>query len=77
METDYLIVGSGLSALVFAALMANSGKKVQLLEAHEFAGGYGHTFAMGKNHKFNAQLHYVWNCILQYGQELNPMNQLF
>jgi all-trans-retinol 13,14-reductase len=61
-ETDYLIVGSGLSALVFAALMANSGKKVQLLEAHEFAGGYGHTFAMGKHHKFNAQLHYVWNC---------------
>jgi len=27
MKTDYLIVGSGISALVFAALMAKSGKK--------------------------------------------------
>ncbi len=32
MKTDYLIVGSGLSALVFAALMAKSGKKVQVLK---------------------------------------------
>ena len=62
MKTDYLIVGSGLSALVFAALMAKSGKKVQLLEAHEYAGGFGHTFPMANKYKFNAQLHYVWNC---------------
>ena len=41
MKTDYLIVGSGLSALVFGALMANSGKTVQVLEAHEHAGGFG------------------------------------
>ncbi|MFN5862368.1 MAG: NAD(P)-binding protein, partial [Pseudanabaena sp.] len=62
MKTDYLIVGSGISALVFAALMAKSGKKVQLLEAHEHAGGFGHTFTMAHKYKFNAQLHYVWNC---------------
>lgn len=62
MKTDYLIVGSGISALVFAALMAKSGKKVQLLEAHEHAGGFGHTFTMVNKYKFNAQLHYVWNC---------------
>ncbi len=62
MKTDYLIVGSGISALVFAALMAKSGKKVQLLETHEHAGGFGHTFTMAHKYKFNAQLHYVWNC---------------
>lgn len=56
------MVGSGLSALVFTALSSQSGAKILVLEAHEFAGGYGHTFQMGKSAKFNAQLHYVWNC---------------
>ncbi|MEN8447449.1 MAG: FAD/NAD(P)-binding protein, partial [Cyanobacteria bacterium J06555_13] len=32
---DYLILGSGLSALVFGALMAKEGKTVHVLEAHE------------------------------------------
>ncbi len=62
MKPDYLIVGSGLSALVFGALMANSGKTVQVLEAHEYPGGFGHTFTMAKKYTFNAQLHYVWGC---------------
>ncbi len=62
MESDYLIIGSGLSALVFGALMAQSGKRVQILEAHEHPGGFGHTFGMAKKYKFNAQFHYVWDC---------------
>jgi all-trans-retinol 13,14-reductase len=62
MKTDYLIVGSGLSALVFGALMAKTGKKVQILEAHEHPGGFGHSFTMAKQYTFNAQLHYVWDC---------------
>ncbi|MGK7911812.1 MAG: phytoene desaturase family protein [Synechococcus sp.] len=59
---DYLIVGSGLSALVFGALMAQAGKTVQILEAHEHVGGFGHSFTMAKKYTFNAQLHYVWDC---------------
>lgn len=62
MNIDYLIVGSGLSGLVLGSLMAKSGKKVLILEAHEHAGGFGHTFVMAKKYKFNAQLHYVWDC---------------
>lgn len=62
MTVDYLMVGSGLSALVFGALMANSGKRVQILESHEHPGGFGHTFTMAKQYTFNAQLHYVWDC---------------
>ncbi len=62
MKTDYLILGSGLSGLVFGSLMAKSGKKVQILEVHEHPGGFGHTFMMAKKYKFNAQLHYVWDC---------------
>ena len=62
---DYLIVGGGLSALSFAALMAQSGKRVVVLEAHAAPGGYGHTFSYGAApdiYRFNAQFHYVWNC---------------
>jgi all-trans-retinol 13,14-reductase len=59
---DYLIVGSGLSALVFGALMANAGKRVQVLESHEHPGGFGHTFTLANQYTFNAQLHYVWDC---------------
>ncbi len=62
MKTNFLIVGSGLSALVFGALMANAGKTVRILEAHEHPGGFGHTFTMAKKYTFNAQLHYVWDC---------------
>jgi all-trans-retinol 13,14-reductase len=71
MEADYLIVGSGLSALVFGALMANSGKTVQVLEAHEHPGGFGHTFTMAKKYTFNAQFHYVWDC--GEGQTVNKV----
>ena len=62
MKIDYLIVGSGLSALVFGALMAKAGKRVQILEAHEHPGGFGHSFTIGNKYTFNAQLHYVWDC---------------
>jgi all-trans-retinol 13,14-reductase len=62
MQTDYLIVGSGLSALTFGALMANAGKTVQVLEAHEHPGGFGHTFTLAQKYTFNAQFHYVWDC---------------
>ncbi len=47
-HADYLIVGSGLAALVFGALMAKQGKTVHVLEAHEYLGGFGHTFHDGQ-----------------------------
>jgi all-trans-retinol 13,14-reductase len=71
MKPDYLIIGSGLSALTFGALMANSGKTVQILEAHEHPGGFGHTFTMAKKYTFNAQFHYVWSC--GEGQTVNQV----
>ena len=71
MKPDYLIVGSGLSALTFGALMANSGKVVRILEAHEHPGGFGHTFMMAKKYTFNAQFHYVWDC--GEGQTVNKV----
>lgn len=61
-QPDYLVLGSGLAALSFAALAAKAGKRVQVLEAHYHHGGYGHTFEEAGKYRFNAQLHYVWNC---------------
>lgn len=61
MDPDFVVVGSGLSALSFSALMAKSGRRVVVLEAHDKPGGYAHTFDVG-GYRFNAQLHYVWNC---------------
>ena len=62
MDPDVLIVGSGLAGLSFGALMANSGRRVRIVEAHDKPGGYAHTFVEGGKYRFNAQLHYVWNC---------------
>jgi len=58
---DYLVLGSGLAGLTFSALMSKKGKKVEVLEAHELLGGYGHTFHES-DYKFNAHLHYVVGC---------------
>jgi all-trans-retinol 13,14-reductase len=60
MEADYVVVGSGLAALSFSALASRAGRRVLVLEAHDKAGGYGHTFDKGR-YRFDAQLHYVWN----------------
>jgi phytoene dehydrogenase-like protein len=38
-NADILIVGAGHNSLVTAAYLAKAGKKVQLLERHEYAGG--------------------------------------
>lgn len=65
MTIDFLILGSGLSALTFSALMAKAGYRVLILEAHDTAGGFGHTFIQKNKineYHFNAQLHYVWDC---------------
>ncbi len=58
---DYVIIGTGISALTVGALLANAGKKICMLEAHDIPGGYGHSFKMGDFH-FCAQIHYVWGC---------------
>lgn len=58
-EYDYVFIGAGNSALTAAALLANKGEKVCLLEAHDTAGGYAHTFTYG-DYSWCAQVHYVW-----------------
>jgi len=58
---DDLILGTGMAGLTVAALLANSGRRVLMLEAHDTPGGYAHSFAMGK-YRFCAQVHYIFGC---------------
>lgn len=56
---DYVIVGTGSSALTVGALLANQGYKICMLEAHDIPGGYLQSFKMG-DYAFCAQVHYIW-----------------
>jgi len=56
---DYVIIGTGNSAITVGALLANAGKKVCMLEAHDIPGGYAQNFKMG-DYYFCAQIHYIW-----------------
>ena len=43
-EVDVIIIGSGISGLYCAALLAKAGKRVLVLEQHYVAGGCTHCF---------------------------------
>jgi phytoene dehydrogenase-like protein len=58
---DYVIIGTGSSALTVGSLLAHKGYKVCLLEAHDIPGGYAQTFHTGEYH-FCGQVHYIWGC---------------
>lgn len=60
-EYDDIIIGTGMAGLTVAALLAQQGRKVLMLEAHDQPGGYAHTFAMG-DYRFCAQVHYIFGC---------------
>lgn len=58
---DYVIIGAGMGGLAAGALLAKSGARVAVLEAHEYPGGCCHTFPMGK-YRFCAAVHYIFSC---------------
>lgn len=60
-QYDYVIIGTGSSALTVGALLAHAGFKICMLEAHDIPGGYCQTFRTGDYH-FCAQVHYIWGC---------------
>ncbi len=60
-EFDDLVIGAGMAGLSTGALLAQQGRRVLMLEAHDTPGGYAHTFQMGQ-YRFCAQVHYIFNC---------------
>ena len=41
---DYLVLGSGMGGMTAAAMLAEQGKRVLVLEQHYVPGGFTHTF---------------------------------
>jgi all-trans-retinol 13,14-reductase len=58
---DDIVLGAGMAGLTAGALLARAGRRVLILEAHEYAGGYAHSFPMG-DYRFCAQVHYIFGC---------------
>uniref|UniRef100_A0A0M3I171 All-trans-retinol 13,14-reductase n=1 Tax=Ascaris lumbricoides TaxID=6252 RepID=A0A0M3I171_ASCLU len=55
---DVIVIGSGLSGLTTAKILAASSRKVLVLEQHDRAGGACHTFDLDR-FEFDVGLHYV------------------
>ena len=55
---DTIIIGSGISGLCSAALLAMEGKRVLVLEKHFKIGGYTHTFKR-QNYEWDVGIHYI------------------
>ena len=60
-KVDDLVIGAGMAGLTVAALLAEQGRRVLQLEAHDVPGGYAHTFTVG-DYRFCAQVHYIFGC---------------
>ena len=55
---DAIIIGSGMSGLTSAALLAIEGKSVLILEKHFKVGGFTHTFSR-ENYEWDVGIHYI------------------
>ena len=55
---DAIIIGSGLSGMTCAALMAKEGRRALVLEQHYTAGGFTHVFRRG-DYEWDVGIHYI------------------
>lgn len=62
---DAIVIGSGLGAMTFGAIMAKRGKKVLLLEKHYVAGGFTHVFKR-KEYEWDVGIHYIGDVHIDY-----------
>lgn len=57
-DFDAIVIGSGAGGLAAALALANSGKKVLVLEQHYVPGGWCHSFTIG-GYRFSPGIHYL------------------
>ncbi len=58
-KVDTIVIGSGMSGLTCAAVLARMGRKVLVLEQHYVAGGGSHMFELKGGLRFDSGLHYL------------------
>ncbi len=61
-DWDAIVVGGGLGGLTSAAYLAASGRKVLVLEQHDWAGGNSHVFRRRRRYEFDVGVHYLGDC---------------
>ncbi|MCS7477286.1 phytoene desaturase family protein [Umezawaea endophytica] len=61
-DWDAIVVGGGLGGLTSAAYLAASGRKVLVLEQHDWAGGNSHVFRRRRKYEFDVGVHYLGDC---------------
>lgn len=75
---DVIIIGSGMSGLTCAAVLARMGRRVLVLEQHYVAGGGTHMFQLKGGLRFDSGLHYLvpwsgWLMWLAVGGDRMPL----
>lgn len=63
---DALVIGSGIGGLATAAFLAETGRKVAVLEQHYTAGGYTHSYERAG---------YEWDVGVHYVGDMDPRSQ--
>ncbi len=58
-DVDAIVIGSGMSGLMCAAVLSRMGQRVLVLEQHYVAGGGSHMFELKGGLKFDSGLHYL------------------
>ncbi|QEV19971.1 phytoene desaturase family protein [Streptomyces alboniger] len=61
-QWDAIVVGGGLGSLTCAAYLAAAGRRVLVLEQHDWAGGNSHVFRRRRAYEFDVGVHYLGDC---------------
>ncbi|MER5922335.1 phytoene desaturase family protein [Streptomyces mirabilis] len=61
-QWDAIVVGGGLGGLTCAAYLAVAGRRVLVLEQHDWAGGNSHVFRRRRAYEFDVGVHYLGDC---------------
>uniref|UniRef100_A0A7S1J6J5 TLDc domain-containing protein n=1 Tax=Eutreptiella gymnastica TaxID=73025 RepID=A0A7S1J6J5_9EUGL len=75
-ETDVVVIGSGLGGLCCAAMLAENGLKVTVVESHEHLGGCAHDFKYGP-YTFESGPSLYSGFTSEDGTSFNPLQHVF